>query len=216
MAAPIILAAGLVLWLTLLRRGLPEGPASATSGEIDLLKILDPKVDGIGRNWRREGGILVMPAELFARLQLPYVPPLEYDLKIVARRMDGKDSLNVGIALPGTQIVVVVDSDFDGRKSGLDRINGQPFHHNETTFKGALIETGKECSILIEVRRDRVRVDVDGKGIVDWKIDPSKASLFPNWQVAEAKALFIGCWKTVFHVSKISVKPLGRAGRLLR
>jgi hypothetical protein len=51
-----------------------------------MLSLVDPSRDAVQGKWPVEAGALVSPEEYCSRLQIPYSPPKEYGLELVAAR----------------------------------------------------------------------------------------------------------------------------------
>src|SRR5436190_22356746 len=64
---------------------------------IDLLKWIDPERDAVVGEWRRQESALLTPPVKHALLQVPYLPPREYDLSVVAELVGDAESLNLGL-----------------------------------------------------------------------------------------------------------------------
>lgn len=192
--------------LLILLAGCASGPGGVPA--VDLLAKIDVKRDGVNGTWTREGPHVVTAVAQFARLQFPHAVPEEYDLEAVVERVRGTNSLILGLAAGGKQVVAVLDGT-DAHASGLDQIGGKQFYDNPTTFKGALFMEGKSHAIRAEVRRDSVRLSVDGRKIIDWKADFKQAGVYPQWRVPDRRALFIGSWETAFRVRSLMLSPVG-------
>ncbi len=194
LAAAALLAAGCA--------GLGGGPKT-----VDLLKLLDLPKNSVAGEWKLEGGVLATATQRFARLQIPYAPPAEYDLRAVVERKSGANSIVFGLVAGGRQFCAVLDAFERGTTSGIDLIDDKAFPDNETAFVGKVLENGKPAEVLISVRKDRLTFTVGGKKLSDWKADYSRATLFPDWKVPDPKALFLGAWTAPYHVTALEVTP---------
>ena len=182
-------------------------------GGVDLLDLLDLRLDVVRGYWGFENRSIVSPAEPYARIQLPVVPPEEYDLLLNVRRKSGDDSLNIGLSAGDKQFLCVLDG---GQCSGLEFIGNKPFHVNETTSKGMKIKPGTSASILCSVRKGRVKVQINGVPVIDWGADYDKVYLQENWGVPNKRAIFVGAWNTVFAVDQIILVPITGSLQKLR
>jgi hypothetical protein len=184
--------------------------ASAGGGPrtVDLLKLIDPAKHAVAGEWKLERGVLVTPTLRFARVQIPYAPPAEYDLRAVVERKSGANSIVFGLVAGGRQFCAVLDAFERGTTSGIDLVDALPFPDNETAFVGKVLENGKPTEVLLSVRKDRLAFTVGGKKIVDWKADYSRATLYPDWKVPDPKALFLGAWTAPYLVSALELTPL--------
>jgi hypothetical protein len=199
----------------------PAGEARDTSGMprwrgVDLLKLVDPKQDRVAGEWAFDGKTLVSPPLAFGRITVPYVPPEEYDLRVVAERVGSGNSLSAGLVGGGRQFLVILDGMVPEAKSGLDLVDGRAFYDNATTHRGQLLADGQTRTILISVRRNRVQVSVDGRRVVDWKADFARVSLWPSWTMPRADTLFLGAWTSPQRVHRLELTPVSGPGKPLR
>src|SRR6185503_6591587 len=102
---------------------------------VDLLALVDPKRDGVSGDYVMDGRTLVTPAATdYARIQIPYVPPAEYDLVMEVERTQGDNCLAIGL-VGQQQFVCVLDGGFGTDNSALDVIDEKTMMANETTVK---------------------------------------------------------------------------------
>lgn len=180
---------------------------------VDLLKLIDPEKDAVAGKWVLKDGVLHAPALQFGRLQVPYSPPEEYDLKAVVERKGGAGSVSLGLVGGGAQLLAILDG---GESSGLELVDRKTFYDNETSHKGKVLQNDRRISITCSVRKARVAVWVDGLKVVDWKADYSRVSIWPSWRVPNRKALFLGTWTSVYQLHALELTPLSRGGEKLR
>lgn len=191
---------------TLARAGSPEG--------VDLLKLIDPTKDAVNGIWAFEGSALTLPALGGARLQVPYIAPAEYDLKIVAERKAGDSALLIGLTMGPRQFMATLDA-AGGRASHLENLDGAGMG-NASTWNGRLFTDEKPKTILCSIRKGHVTITVEGKVIIDWKGDPNRLSMNPGWSVQSPKALLLGGWETRYLITTMTLTPVSGQGRLLR
>jgi hypothetical protein len=197
------------------RRG-GEPKAQDPAGPLDLLELVDAEKDTVAGAWGFELGFLTTSSVPWGRLQLPVIPPEEYELTMRVSRRGGNNSLNLGLPVGARQVVLILDGWDKGDKSGLDRVGDKSFFENETTRTGRFLPQGAVVTIVCEVRKDAIKASVDGGVVVDWKGDPKKLALWPDWKIPERGALFIGSWESVFAIDDLKLKPLSGSSRLLR
>ena len=233
-AVAVVLAAGLLGLVAFMRQSRSEPPlppapsvkkppleeapppADPVPGPpVDLLALVDLQADAIGGIWGRDGGALRTPSSPFGRLQLPYFPPRDYDLKVVVERVGGKDSLNLGLAQGERQFQVIIDGK-GGEFGGLDMVDRKPFFENMTTFRQRMLPEGERRTVLCSVRRWGVRVSVENQKVVDWRGSYASLSLFSDWQIPERQGLFVGSFSSEFKVHSVELIPFGEGGSRLR
>lgn len=86
------------------------GKGALPQGAVDLLALIDLKKDAVLGDWTLSGGVLTSPlVKDYARAQIPYVPPEEYDLEIAVRREGSMEGLSIGLVGGGRQFLLTVD-----------------------------------------------------------------------------------------------------------
>jgi len=192
------------------RRETSKSPAAPPGPSVDLLKLIDPKLDGVLGDWTLERGVLVFPAGRSAAwLQIPYSPPEEYDLKIVATRKGGGGfDFYVGVIVPGGKpLLLHIDGGFQGKSGGFQSIDGKDWGSNETSWNDIRVfDADKRHTLLISVRRNQLAVTADGKSLSKWTADYTRAS--PVSSVPNPSALWVGDWEAVFEVSQMQLIPV--------
>ena len=198
---------------------LTAGCATAGSGgppKVDLLKLLDFKKDTVSGKWSFEGAVLLTSPTKFARIQVPFHPPAEYDVRLAAVRTAGTDSIVMGLVGGGRPFAVIVDAFEKNPFSGIERIDGKAFPDNEAAHPGRIVETGKPVELVYSIRKDRVRVTLDGKPIIDWKADYARVSPYEEWRTPDEKSLWLGSWTAPWRITALELTPVSGEGRLLR
>jgi tetratricopeptide (TPR) repeat protein len=179
--------------------------SSPSSSVVNLLEIVVPERDSIEGVWALSDRKLVSPENVsWARLQLGYVPPEEYDLRLVATRRSGNDALALGLAVGERQFVVELDGD-GATASGLGLVDGKAWNSNETTRRGAVLTQGQPSVILCSVRKKGVTVSVDGKPVISWTGDAGRLAVPPDWRVTSRRRLFLGTYRSMYHITELSV-----------
>ncbi|OAI55012.1 hypothetical protein AYO44_13745 [Planctomycetaceae bacterium SCGC AG-212-F19] len=183
------------------------------TGELDLLKLIDPQKHAVLGQWRFDGSVLVSPLSDPAILVIPHNPPQEYELEIKAKKLDN-DSFQVGLVAADSQFRAVFDAwPGHGVLSGLENINGKGVRDNGVSHVGSVFPRNQVVTILCSVRKPGVRLTCDGKTVVDWKGDFKSLSLggpFNDYPQLKNK-LFLASWRTGFHIQKLVLRPLGDA-----
>ena len=181
----------------------------------NLLDLIDPKSDGIKGAWRKEGSALIAPKDSHAQLEIPYIPPAEYDLRAVVERMDGKAFLLIGLAVGDTQFDVVLDA--PGGITSLHQLDRKNFSDNEVAHVGsALFTAGKPSTVLCSVRRNRLMVSVDGRSLIDWKANYRRLRLLGAWKLKNKNTVFLGSIQTRFRIHELKLTPFLQGGKRLR
>lgn len=189
------------------------GPAPLGAGAVDLLKLIDPKRDAISGEWKKEKDSLLMPAGTsMVWLQIPYLPPDEYDLRIVATRKAGTKDLFLGVVGGGRPTVIHIDGGYAGSKGGIQTIDGKSWEDNESTYRDQkFFSDDKPHTVMVSVRKKELTVSIDGKTVIQWKADYSKLS--GESQVPNPKALALANWESSFEFIQIQLATISGTGK---
>lgn len=189
-------------------KGSVQSSSEPETGPIDLIKRIDPKRHYVMSLWRKEGGVLISPDEPATRLQVPFEPPANYDVKLVAERKKGTDMLGIGLIVQGRQVMMVFDA-YGRTATGLHLVDGQSVHDNETRYKDRIFVDGRPSVIVCRVRGNKVRVTADGKEILDWRGDSTRLKQDEYWSVPAKNLLYLAAWNTSFHITELKVTRVG-------
>jgi hypothetical protein len=199
---------------------LPQAPAiqklkiekrmgQGIEGTIDVLKFLDLKQDLLEGEWTLvPDKLAVTRPTRYARMLIPLRPPEEYDVTIVANRIDGGEALLLGLVQGSSQFNAVIDS-FGSTATGLGMLDGKNVNANEATYRGALFKNGKASTIVTSVRRDGVTITFDGKKVVSWKGEYSRLTVMSDWTIPSSQILYLGCCDSKFTITKFQLTPVG-------
>jgi hypothetical protein len=199
----------------------PKAPAAA--GEVDLLSRIEPAADSLQGAWKISDGKLVSPIFLepkFASCAVPYVPPEEYDLTLVASRRTGRSSLAVGLVAGGKQFDLELDG-FEGASgrsfSGLDRVDGAWPPKGETAFRGGIFTDQASHTVVIRIRKTSIVIVLDGQQVMSWTADYRRISApHPLIAVKSADSLFLAAWQSEYVIQRLTLKPVSGQGKPLR
>jgi hypothetical protein len=193
--------------LRLIREALPAPTRPQEPGASDLLSLIRLDRDVVEGAWGFEGAHLVSPSVPWARLQIPIVPPEEYDLRLSVVRREGTNSFNVGLVAGGRQVLALLDGWVNADLSGLDIVQDKPFYENVTTSRGRRLPKDRKVNLLCLVRRGSISVQVDGQTVIDWKGDTAALSLLKQWEVPKKEHLFLGSYASSFSIEEAVLLP---------
>ena len=198
---------------------LPIGPGTPAT-ELSLLALIDPSRDGlVGVFAWSERALLIESGTPWSRLEIPYVPPEEYDLLIEVVRRSGANSLNIGLPSGGRRLMIVLDGTGPkpGSFSGLDGAEGKAFFENPTTRSGPLLlPDGVAVPIRCSVRRSGVRVEIAHRQVIQWEGGYVPSDIGSDWKVRSSKTLMIGSYGESFLIPRLQLTPLAGPGTPLR
>jgi hypothetical protein len=188
----------------------------AEPGIVNLLRMIDPKQDAIEGEWTLDGAVLVSPPVPWARIQIPYTPPDEYDLTVTVERKEGDNCVGIGLVHGGTFAVFIDGFPELGGKTGLDLLDGVVFDKSPAAVKGLILKNNVPSTVVIAVRKTGVTVTVDSKIIVNWQGNYRQLTPSPVWKPRDPKMLLVGAFGSRTLFSKISVVTISGQGKRLR
>lgn len=182
----------------------------ASAPIVDLLALVDPKKDALSGSWSMDGPALLSPTVCAqASLQIPYEPPLEYDLKMVVEK---KDIHDLHLGLPTGDVRVEVDVD---NQSTWGNMNFAVGGTNVVKYNACYTTVGKPANLVVSVRRTGVTVTVDGRAVLRYEGDVAQAQPDRAWTPRDSKAILVGTWAGwIFR--KMVVVPITGQGKKLR
>ena len=184
---------------------------------INLLRAIDPKVDGVKGTWTLEGRFLTGREEGAMTLMVPYVPPDEYDLTAVLTRRGGGDAITIGLVGGGSQFNLILDGHAGvGGLSGLELIDGKYVNQHTESVKGRLVNMDQTVTVLCSVRKTGVTVMLDGKKLVEFLGNYNRLGLSTFYHVPNPKALILGGWGGKIEINKLYLNPVSGQGKRLR
>ncbi len=213
----------------------PTPPAGATSSDakritdkpvdkptrsqdaIDLLAMVDVAKDKVSGEWQMDGTHLLAPKQFGARLELPYQPPDEYELTVIAEPLDEPNGLLLGQRFGGRRFAVLVNysAEKGSPASALENIDDKNVG-NATTVRREVLVKGRPSQIVCTMRKDSVTVTCDGHELIHWQGDPKRLSLSDYWKTPTDSALFLGAYDCRYRISRVTLTPLSGDGRKLR
>ena len=134
-----------------------SGPAG-----IDLIKLMDPRKDSVCGGWSLERGRLSMTVyEPWARFQVPYVFPDEYDLRLTARTTDNYLLFRMVLPFPAADRNCFLNVGYEsGTKLGLDLLDGKNAGDPSNPSRSAMVAV-KAATLLISVRKAGMTIAID-------------------------------------------------------
>lgn len=174
---------------------------------IELLPLVNPKKDILEGMWEKSGNRVICSNGKFARLELPYEPPDEYDLKAVLET--------------GTPTEAVVLGVFRGRGFAVslyvgDNRAGIFTSGSAVDIPGTALPADRANTLILQVRLNSVSVLVNDKLCLEWKPDPK--TLAPNgfWAPRNQKQLGVGCNGPKATFTSVGVVDVSGRGKRLR
>jgi hypothetical protein len=191
----------------------PAGPR----GPVNLLALLDPARDSVVGNWKLERGELRGTAGgERTRIQIPYAPPDEYDLTIVAEQISGTSMLLFGMSRGDKQWCVAYDIFINANYySGLHLVDGKLAWENPSAVTGRFLKKGTVQTFEFKVRKTGLTGLVDGKKVLAWE-DYGRLSMGQRFAIPDKTALMFGMYDGEARVLKATLLPVSGQGKPLR
>jgi len=179
---------------------------------IDLLSIIEPARDSVAGTWRMQDGALVAEKALFGRIEIPYQPPQEYDLRVVFSRRDGNDAVTQILSRNGRSFGWTMGA-ANNTVFGFETVGGVSAAANPTTVKNAAgLENGRKYTALVKVRAGGVKAWLDGKMISEWKTDYSDLDIYADWKLRDPALLGLGSWNSTTFFHKVEILEVSGKG----
>ena len=183
---------------------------------VDLLKLIDPQRDALGDGgWTIEKGVLVSGSGSSTRIQVPYVPPAEYDFTIDFTRQVGDDAILFLLSKGDATFACNVGRSDKGQ-CWIGRIN-KSWGYRTDSAGGKIGEllNGTRHQAVVQVRDEGVAVLVDGKEICSWKTDYSDLSGLPAFQLNDPTLLGFGAYHSQVAFHSVSVTEIRGKGKVM-
>ncbi len=182
---------------------------------VNLLETINPQRDKRDGEWQMENKMLVGQFTDQARLEIPYTPPDEYDIRIVFRRRSGNDTVGLILAKGDRQFAWMMGS-LKNTIFGFDSVRGAYVLENATTRRVARCFDNSLHSSVVQVRRDGVAAYLDGKPITQWKTDYSDMSLFEGWVLRNKRSPGLTLYNSTVEFHRVEVLEVTGKGSFVR
>ena len=180
----------------------------------DLLAIVDPARDAVWGTWSVQDGNLVSGRSDHARLEIPYAPPAEYDVRVRFTRMAGSDAVTLMLAGAGQPFAFVIGT-AGNTAFGFDTIGGARAKLNPSTVGSSrCLDNGRTYTAVVQVRSDGVKAFLDDRPLTQWNTeDYSDMKLSEDWDLRGRPVLGLGSHRspTLFH--RVEIRMINGAGR---
>jgi hypothetical protein len=194
-------------------RGADDTPAPRS---MNLLALIDPARDVNGGNWITQGAELLVDSSPYARIRVPYRPPLEYDLYVTFRRSGGDNGIRVIGVGSGRQFITGIG----GQKNSLaylELVNGETGEKNGTGVRrNEWLVNGRTQSARVRVRKNGVEVEFQGEEIIKRKTEFTNMGLPDDWALGDATVLGLGAHRSPIMFSRFEIVEVSGPGEFLR
>lgn len=176
----------------------------------NLLDKLDTEKQAVQGSWRLTGGELIVDAEEGARLALPYQPPQEYDFEVTFTRHTGEHSIALIFTTGSGQATFEIDA-WSQHLAGFQLVAGRTIRENKTRANNQRLVNGRKYTLLLQVRKTRVKATVDGKLVSTYEGNGSDLSISGLWRLPDVGSLGLGAWSSSTSFHSVRVQALAGA-----
>ncbi|HYV36514.1 MAG TPA: hypothetical protein VE988_12455, partial [Gemmataceae bacterium] len=180
---------------------------------IDLKKHVDPEKHRVRGFWHVDGNALVSDEESSTRLQLPFEPGDEYELRLIAERPAAVTTLHLVLPLPGSQVSVAFEA--PGSVTTFEMIDKKLSINNLTTFKKSVMPPGQPCQIFCKIRKESIKISVGDTDIIHWQDNFARLSVPTSMWTPNPRAIAVGSSRGAIRFTALEVKPLTGPGTML-
>ena len=191
------------------------GPAVKPGRPVDLLPLIDPDRDAVRGKWRKKNGALVSDRGQPTIITIPYKPPDEYRITMVAERTDGDNAINFGLVADGRSFSAGLDNFSErGGITGFETLDGKRLDEMSLSHKGMALVNNRPSTIVFTVAKHHFSIAHDNATLVDWPdADYRRCGLnFHEGRIDHGK-LFLSTWNSVYRISRLELTPLVAAAR---
>ena len=185
---------------------------------IDLLALVDLERDTVAGEWQVVDGGFESPKQFGARLEIPFEPPAEYELTVIATPLDEPNGLILGQLIDGHRFLTLISYNVQQKTAAtaLENVDGQNVGNNVTTLMADLLQKDRPSQVIVTVRKESVVVRCDSRTVIDWAGKPEQLSLGDYWETPNNNSLFLGAYDCRYRFSRVSLAPISVTGKPLR
>ena len=158
---------------------------------VDLMPLLDTERDGKRGVWALNKNILHSPESGHPQFCLPIAVPQEYTWSAtieVPEGSPGNATLALGLLAGNANCTIAIAND---NCLGIERIDGARWDNNETSVRGPFFTPGTPVKLSTTVTRNGIRLDLDGRTLINWKGDFRRLTVQDDWAPIDGRKLFI-------------------------
>lgn len=187
-----------------------EKPGKITN----LMPLVDLQRDAVHGKWELLGEswkCSSVKSDKAACLRIPFQPKDTYIIEIGVKKLSETGTFAMGLVSGGRQFVTFIDQ--AKTRSGIENLDDKPLSENESlaTFIGrregymTRLRKGELQNVRYEVSPTGVRATVGGFEVFAWRGDISRLQPTPEWDVGDAKSLFIGWQNGQWQIESMTI-----------
>ena len=179
----------------------------------NLLPSIRLDTDVISGKWEREDGALVSREGKPARVQVPYRPPEEYDVRIVFARQAANFCVNLILSRQGHAFTLVMHRD---GIFGFERLLGADFQKNASTGRyDTALQLNQRYTVTVEVRKDGVKAFCNHQR-VSTLAGYDGMTMNPDWKLPDPGSLGVGTWDGGAAIQSLEIREVTGKGESFR
>jgi hypothetical protein len=190
----------------------PGGPLT-----VKLLQSIDPAKDKVHGVWQMLNGELICArSDGPARIEIPYEPPAEYDMRIVFTRVEGNDTTMMSLTKGGRPFCFKI-GDAQNTVMGLEQLNGTAAGGNKASIKlKECVKNNVRYTAVVKVRNSNIKAYLNDQLIAEHNTNYSDMNVFAHWRLRDTRILGLGCYNSRILVHVIEVLEVTGKGKLMR
>ncbi len=176
----------------------PANPVAVAAEDVwknatRLMSLIEFPKSSVWGTWTVQDGRLISGRESFARIEIPYSPPEEYDVRLVFSRLAGAGEVSLILPTGGGRSFSVDLGGWRNTANALQAFRGarRP-DHAASAVSGRALENDRPYELVVRVRKDGVRAKLDGREFLPLKVDLNDLSLDPCWALRTADVFGLG------------------------
>lgn len=179
---------------------------------IDLIALAEAKRDTVAGEWQLKNKHLIGPGTPDAKFAFPVRPAGDYEFTVIFKRHEGLGGPILCLPVADRHVNFALDA-YNGEFTALEAVDGHFVNSdgNPTQVKGKHVVTGKshklQATVVIKDTNATIRIDLDGKRLVDWKGNPNRFSLHPAWQLNDDRQIGLRSWQA-FEYESVQLRML--------
>lgn len=180
-------------------------PLKKLDHDIEVIPLLDFDRDSFQGIWGIQKKALYSP-ETIGKIAFPLEVPEEYTFSAqveLPAENRAEPTMIVGLPWSGRQCQIVLKND---ECIGIELIDGRRFQHTSSRRTGTYLKPGVPAKMDCTVTKAGIRMEIDGRTLIDWRGEPWRVSTTGDWIPADARKLSMGT-KCHFKLRDIKIGP---------
>jgi hypothetical protein len=202
-----------LIFLVVAVSGISEG--AARKDTVDLLARVDLRYHVMCGEWTREADSLVSTTKKTAqggntsRFTVPVKLPKEFELTLVAERLDDVHAIGINLLHRGRRFNVSFDR-WSSTKTGIGPIDGVEMDKNPLLVRQnyPVFPTGIPVTLVMTVRKDGLSITADRRNVLHVPGPLTKLGRTGKDDDWDDETLSIGTWLTAFRIMRLELKTL--------